>query len=276
MSLRNRIGVDLGRRLPLEDGIKWAAQNGVNYIDAQVDIDPNALESFDEARCAGVREACEKHGIHLGLHSLSAVNVAEISPFVRDATDQYLRAYMDLAKQLNAEWIVIHTGYHFTADKDLRMRASLDRLRRASEYAEKVDTVLLLENINWEPDLAEVHYFAHNLEECYFFFSQIDSPNLRCSFTINHAHFVPEKIDGFIDGMDISRCDEVRIADNNGEYEIHLQPGDGTIDFCNMFKRLEDAGFQGHYMNGFGTIEDMLIGRDYLIDRAREAGVAID
>jgi hypothetical protein len=29
-------------------------------------------------------------------------------------------------------------------------------------------------------------------------------------------------------------------------------------------------------MNGFGTIEDMLIGRDYLIDRAREAGVAID
>jgi len=53
MSLRNRIGVDLGRRLPLEDGIKWAAQNGVNYIDAQVDFNPNALESFDEAVAGG-------------------------------------------------------------------------------------------------------------------------------------------------------------------------------------------------------------------------------
>ncbi len=59
MSLRDRIGVDLGRRLPLEDGIKWAAKNGIYYIDAQVDIDPNAFESFDEARCEGVREACE-------------------------------------------------------------------------------------------------------------------------------------------------------------------------------------------------------------------------
>ena len=276
MGLKERIGVDLGRRLPLEDGIDWAAANDVKYIDAQVDIAPNEMERFDDAACARIRETCAEKGVHLGLHTLSAVNIAEVSPFLRDATDEYLRAYMDLSKKMGAEWIVVHAGYHFTADTKIRMEAALERLKRASEYAEKVDALLLLENLNWEPDLAEVHYLAHNLEECRYFFDQLHSPNLRWSFTINHAHIVPEGIDGFIDGMDMSRCDEVRMADNNGEYEIHMQPGDGTVDFGNMFKRIEESGFTGHYMNGFGGLDDMLVGRDYMIERAREAGVAVD
>jgi hypothetical protein len=36
-----------------------------------------------------------------------------------------------------------------------------------------------------------------------------------------------------------------------------------------MFRRIEEAGFRGHYMNAFGSVDDMLAGRDYL---ARIAG----
>jgi len=275
VSLKDRIGIDLGRRVPVEEGIAFAAKNGVRYIDAQMDIAPNAMESFDDARCAGIREACAKAGLHLGLHTLSAVNIAEVSPFLRDAADQYLRAYMDLARRLGAEWIVVHAGYHFTSDKKLRMHAALDRLKRAVDYAEKTGTFLVLENLNGEPELAEVHYLASNLEECHYFFDQITSPRLGWSFTINHAHYDPVGIDGFIDGMDMSRCAEVRMADNNGLYEIHMKPGEGTVDFGRMIKRIEATGFKGHYMNGFGTIEDMLAGRDYIVARAEEAGVKV-
>jgi hypothetical protein len=41
-----------------------------------------------------------------------------------------------------------------------------------------------------------------------------------------------------------------------------------------MFRRLEAAGFSGHYMCGWGSPDDMLLGRDYLIACARTAGVA--
>ena len=58
-------------------------------------------------------------------------------------------------------------------------------------------------------------------------------------------------------------------------YEIHQIPGEGTIDFGAMFKKIEEQA-TGHYTNGFGTIEDMLAGRDYMVERAREAGVAVD
>ena len=105
MGFKDRIGIDLGRSIGLEEGIAWAADNAVFYVDAQADIAPNALESFDARRAAGIAEACARHGVQLGLHTLSAVNVAEISPFVREAVDHYLRAYIDLAARLTARWV---------------------------------------------------------------------------------------------------------------------------------------------------------------------------
>jgi hypothetical protein len=67
MSLIDRIGIDIGRKLPIE----WAAQHGVRAIDVQTDIAPNALESFDDARCMCVHEACSKFEVSLALHTLS-------------------------------------------------------------------------------------------------------------------------------------------------------------------------------------------------------------
>ena len=49
MAFKDRIGIDLGRSIALEDGITWAARNGVHYFDAQTDIAPNAMESFGSA-----------------------------------------------------------------------------------------------------------------------------------------------------------------------------------------------------------------------------------
>lgn len=277
LTLKQRIGIDIGRRVSVEDGIEWAAQNDVHIIDVQTDIHPNALESFDAKRIKNVRSAKEKYGLKLGLHTLSGVNVAEISPFCRDAVDAYMKAYIDLAPQIGAEWIVVHGGYHFTACRTIRMQASIERLKRISAYAEKKGVMLLLENLNWEPVLAEVNYMPVTPAETMYFFQQVQSPALRWSFTANHAHFLPGVgISNFIDAVDFSLCHEVRLADNNGSYEIHQRPGEGTIDFGAMFKKIEGLGYQGHYTNGFTTIEDMLAGRDYMLARAKEAGVKID
>lgn len=274
VSLRERIGVDLGRKIRLEEGIEWAAANDVRYIDIQLDTAANALTTFDDRRAAGVRAACEKHGVHLGLHTLSAVNVAEYSPYVSGAVDEYLKSYIDIYSRLGAEWIVVHAGYHFSKDKALRMEAGLERLKRVAAYAEKKKARLLLENLNKEPEDAEVHYLAHTLEEWRYYWGLLSSPALRLSFTVNHAHLVPEGIEGFVEALDMGLVGEVRLADclRNG-YEVHLKPGEGNLDFGDMFRRIEGKGFKGHYTNAFGSLEDMLAGRDYLLARAREAGV---
>ena len=275
MTLRDRIGIDVGRRLRLEDAIEWAAMHDVRYVDIQLDTAANALNTFDDARAAGIREACKRRGIHLGLHTLSAVNVAEYSPYVAEAVDHYLNGYVDVYGKLGAEWIVVHAGYHFTSDKEMRMTAGLERLKRVVDYAEKKNALILLENLNKEPTNAEVHYLAHTIEEWRFYFERIQSPAFKLSFTVNHAHLVPEGIAGFADALDMSRVAEVRLADcfRNG-HEVHLKPGAGDLDFADMFRRIEGKGFAGHYTNAFGSLDDMLAARDDLVGLAIAAGVA--
>ena len=277
MSLRERIGIDLGRKIRLEEGIEWAAKNQVRYIDIQLDTAANALTTFDDKRAASVRAACEKHGVHLGLHTLSAVNVAEYSPYVGDAVDEYLKSYIDIYSKLGAEWIVMHAGYHFSKDKELRMKTGLERLKRIAGYAERKKARILLENLNKEPEDAEVHYLAHTIEEWRYYWGLLSSPALRLSFTVNHAHLVPEGIEGFVAALDMSQVGEVRLADTlrNG-YEVHMKPGTGNLDFGDMFRRVEGKGFKGHYTNAFGSLDDMLAARDYLVDRAKAAGVKVE
>src|ERR687892_735963 len=117
MTFRDRIGFDAGARA-LEGALEWAA----------------------------------RHGIHLGLHTLSGVNVAEFSPHVSEGVDAYLRANVDLAVRLGCEWVVVHAGFHFSAHVKERVAVSLDRLERLTAYAERRGGVpLLLENLNREP-----------------------------------------------------------------------------------------------------------------------------
>lgn len=268
--LLDRIGIDAGRKLKLEDAVAWAARHGVRFIDVELDTGANVFTSFDAARAVGIRAACARGGVHLGLHTSSAVNVAEYAPLLGEAADAYLRAYIDASVLLGAEWIVVHAGYHFTSDVAQRMQAGLERLQRMVAYAETKGALLLLENLNKEPADAEVHYLAHTLEEWRWYYERIASPAFALSFTANHAHLVPEGVAGFVDAMPIGRVAEVRLADcfRNGR-EQHLRPGEGDFDFAGLFRRLEAKGFTGHYMTAFGSLENMLEARQ---DLARDAG----
>ena len=275
MNLLERIGVDVGRKLPLEEAVSWAAAHRVRFIDVQLDTGPNAIVTFDDARAGALRGNCERHGLHLGLHTSSAVNVAEYAPYVGDAVERYLEAYVDAARRLGAEWIVMHAGFHFTSDRDQRMQTGRERLKRIVAYAESKGALILLENLNKEPAEAEVHYLAHTVEEWRYYFDAIQSPAFKLSFTANHAHLVPEGVAGFVDAIDVNRVEEVRLADcfRNG-HEVHLPPGQGDLDFGDMFRRIEAKGFRGHYMNAFGSLDDMVRGRDELVRLAEAAGVS--
>ena len=196
MSLRERIGIDLSPSIRIEDGVEWAAKNGVRYLDIQLDTAANAITSFDAKRVAAVRGVREKHDIDIGLHTSSAVNVAEYAPHASEGVDNYLKAYVDIYGELGAEWIVVHAGYHFGKDREDRMKAGLERLKR--------------------------------LADCF----------------------------------------------RNG-HEVHLKPGDGDLDFGEMFRLTEGRGFKGHYTNAFGKLDGMLAARDVLVRHARNAGVDV-
>ena len=261
MDLLHRIGFDAGGA-KLEDSLDTASAHGFHYLDFSAESGPNRLDSWGRERANAVREFCGRNEIHLSLHTSSGVNVAEVAPLVSDAVDRYLRGYIDLARLLGCEGVVVHGGYHFSSQLEARKTASVERLKRAVEYAEGQGVVLFLENLNFEPDDAEVHYLAHNVEECRLYFDAIHSAHLGWAFTVNHANLVPEGISGFRDAFGVDRIGEVRLADNLGDREVHLTPGQGNIDFEAVFRRLETAGYQKFYTMAFGSLQDKLEARE--------------
>ncbi|MGX9966166.1 sugar phosphate isomerase/epimerase family protein [Roseomonas sp. F4] len=271
---RDRIGIDFGARLPIEDAVAWSAASGVSVIDVRLGDTGNVFSSFDAARIAGVRRSTEAAGIQLGLHTLSAVNAAETAPFLSEAVDEYLRRYIDLAGPLGAGWIVMHGGFHFTGDYERRMAKGVERLKWLGDYARSRGVRLLLENMNPEPADAEVRYLACDVEECRYYFDRLDPASIGWTFTANHAHMLPIGIAGFFEAFGPTRMEEVRLADNRGGKEEHLKPGDGTVDFEATFALIERAGYRGHYMLAYGTIEEMREGREELAARAVRAGIA--
>jgi sugar phosphate isomerase/epimerase len=96
----------------------------VRYTDIRLGDTGNEFRTFDDARIAVVRRAADAAGLHVGLHTLSAVNMAETAPYLREAVDEYIESYIDICARLGAGWIVMHGGFHFTGDYRRRVAAA--------------------------------------------------------------------------------------------------------------------------------------------------------
>jgi sugar phosphate isomerase/epimerase len=261
---RERFGFAADGHKLVEESITRAAANGFGYLDFQADLPPNDLQSFTPARIKRVRDLCDQTGVALGIHPSSAINSAEIVPIMREAVDQYLLTNLELAGQLGCGWLVGHGGYHF-GDLKRRQQAAMDRMRRLLDRAEQLEVPIYFENHNREPEHAEMHYLPHTLAEIQPFFEAIQSPYFKWSFNVAHAHLVPEGWQGFLAGLGADNIGQVRVNDNRGDYEIHLVPGEGTIDFAAFFAELGRLGYQGWFNLGFGDDADKVRIRDQFV-----------
>ncbi len=262
--MKHRFGFDAPKHRPIEASIRWAAENGFGYIDFQADVPPNNIAAFDAARVRTVRSLCEAHDIDIGIHPSSAINNAEYVPIMAEAVDNYLYANLELAQQLGCGWLIGHGGYHF-GDVAQRQDAAVARIQRLVDRAEQAEIVIFFENHNREPEHAEIHYIPHNVAETRWFFDAIQSPYLKWAFNVAHGHLVPEGWQGFLDAFGVENIGQVRLNDNTGEYEIHLVPGEGTIDFVDLFGQLNTRGYNGWFSLGFGDDADKVQVRDEFV-----------
>ena len=50
MQLIDRIGIDIGIKQSVEDGLRWAATHGLHYVDFRLDTSPEAFDAFTPER----------------------------------------------------------------------------------------------------------------------------------------------------------------------------------------------------------------------------------
>lgn len=256
---------------PLEDSIRWAVEHDFTRVDFNADVPENYPGTFDVARTRLIRDLLERHDVRLGVHTLSAINMAEISPVMHRAIDEYLRENFDLAARVGAGYVICHGGYHFGGDHEARLQTAIDRMRRAVDWADQSGVDIYFENHNKEPDEAEIHYMPRDVAETRRFFDAIRAPRFKWAFNVGHAHLVPDGFDGFLDAFGADNIGQVRLNDTHGQYEEHLLPGEGIVDFRHVFRRLTEAGYTGPFTLDFGTSEQRAHWRDIFAKWLAEA-----
>ena len=247
---------------PLEQSIDWAAAHGFTRVDFNADTSPNYPGIFTAHRVGAIRELANRHGAQLGLHTLSAVNMAEITPVLHAAVDTYLRENIELASALGCGYVICHGGYHFSSDREQRLATAIERMRRTAVLAEQAGVDIYFENHNKEPENAEIHYMPRDVAETRRFFEAVLSPRFKWAFNVAHAHLVPDGFDGFLDAFGTDNIGQVRLNDTHGRYEEHLLPGHGIVDFRRVFRRLHAQGYTGPFTLDFGNPDDRAAWRD--------------
>jgi sugar phosphate isomerase/epimerase len=240
---------------PLEQAIRWAVEHGFRRVDFNADNDANYPGTFTPDRVGLIRGLAAEHGVAIGIHTSSAVNMAEITPVMAAAADAYVRQNLDLAQALGCTHVIVHGGFHFSSDVEARFAAAIERLRLAVRLAGERGLQLHFENHNAEPEHAEIHYIPHTVAETRRFFEAVSAPHLRWACNVGHAMLVPDGFEGFLAAFGADIIGHVRLHDTNGEYEEHFVPGTGggIVDFRHVFGALHAAGYRGPFTLDFGT-----------------------
>lgn len=147
------------------------------------------------------------------------------------------RDIIERAEVVGARYIVVHPGrgmrdVSLIPAQEVSTRRSLEEL---VPLAEKAGVVLALENM-----LPKHSY--EQAERQRALVDEFASPALQACFDSGHAH-VGEGVTKVIEALGETIA-TVHMADNDTSRDLHLQPPYGTINWTQVFKGLDAAGYR--------------------------------
>ncbi|WGI17810.1 sugar phosphate isomerase/epimerase family protein [Methanonatronarchaeum sp. AMET-Sl] len=178
----------------------------------------------------------------MSIHApFEGINLASLNDEIWENSIKKTIATIKGASEINARCITIHPGHltsvttHF---RDRAWRRTIRAFRRLADYAEEQNTTIAIENM---PKME--HLFCKHPSEIEGFIETVGRPNLKFTFDIGHAH-TNDNIDEFLENID--QIHHIHIHDNKGDYDSHLELGDGTINIRQSLKKLRD--YEGIYV----------------------------
>lgn len=145
-------------------------------------------------------------------------------------------ASVELAKRVNATWMTVVPGY-FDRTRDINYQTAnvVDALRAGAEIFEPHNLVMVLEPLSDNPDL-----FLRTSAQSYMICKAVASPSCKILYDIYHM----QRNEGDLIKNIERAWEEIayfQIGDNPGRKE----PTTGEINYLNVFKYIDDMGFEG-------------------------------
>lgn len=244
--------------LTLEEIVKKTADYGYSSIEIWADLPQKWSGDFNEKEQRKLADTLDSFGFQSSIHApIWDVNTAShITNFRKESINQ-IKWTMHLAQNLGSKLITLHPGHmppypFMTSIRERGKRNFLDSLQNLIDYSLETGVLIGLENVPISLS------FCYTLEDLIEYVNSFE--NLNVTLDIAHAYLV-EKYLEFFDPRRASVSPESRIVktirkigkrlinihlhDNDGSFDAHKIPGEGTINFKPIMETLKEINYNG-------------------------------
>jgi len=215
--------------LPLADRVAKVKEAGYDAVEfwGWQNKDLDALE-----------KACHTHGVQVAGFCVDPMGRL-VDPETHETFLQGVEASLAQAVRFGTKALIVTVGQEREGIPRAEQKAAIiSALRRAAPLAEKRGVALCVEPLNILVD--HKGYFLSTTDEAVEIIRAVDSPSVKLLYDVYHQQIT--------EGNLIARIKEhapiighVHIADVPGRHE----PGTGEINYANVFKAIDEAGYQG-------------------------------
>lgn len=222
---------------PLEEALPEIIRSRTRLIEL-VDAGPHTLT---QTRVERLLEVKSSYDLNYALHAPFAdINIAADDPFIREALLRRLETSIRWVSALEAKTLVFHPGNSTAVERfspGSAWRHNLESIRRLVKYADNYGVEIMVENVP-EP----FPYVLKSVRDFERFFDEVGD-EIRIVLDVAHANIrgeTKEFVKSFGD-----RNGHVHVSDNDGESDVHLQIGEGSIDWQETMDMLKESKFDG-------------------------------
>jgi sugar phosphate isomerase/epimerase len=183
----------------------------------------------------------QKYGVSAGLHGW--LDLAQMAP---EAAVTALDRLREQCEEALTEYLVLHLGTH--PDREAGLRRVGDVLAAAAPGYAAAGVRLCLEN-HYPFDYREKHELGDRPEQFLALFERVPTDALCFCLDTGHAHMTRNLTE--LLALLGPRLGCVHVADNHGEHDEHLAPGEGAIDWSTVLRAIAGTGFRGPYVLEF-------------------------
>ena len=237
-------------RVAVEEAISSVAELGADCVEIIFDI-PHFLPEFDMKGLAKIRKVVDSCGLEVSVHGpIWDINPASYYDEVRALAFRQIRRSIETCDALGGEIVVMHPGRCPTPHLERQMSmAKIRFINFTSEclkYAKKRGVKLSLENFS----LSNEHPYSYPRQMITL---ARELEGLGITFDVGHAFIgkrrekasEPEKKIAEEIKLVGRHLTHVHIHDNHGEWDEHLPPGEGDINFGPIVKALKGIHYDG-------------------------------
>lgn len=239
-------------RFPVDEAIRRIADLGYTGIELMADTPHLWPEDVTAGQIEKVRRLLEQHG--LAISNVNAFMMNKIGdkrqPYwhpswiesdlaYRQIRIDHTKRALTMARQLGASHITTEPGGPIIDEshRESAMRTFVEMLKPVLDHAEREGVKLLVEP---EPGL-----LIENMSQWVDFRSRIDSKVMALNYDVGHFYCVSEPLAPSIEKL-APQIDHVHVEDIAAtRVHHHLVPGDGAIDFKEVFAAFRNIGYTG-------------------------------